>query len=695
MTLDPLRHRAARLFAGGVATILLIFCSGVRADDSPPNPASGATTPNAAAAQNKPQDLTQLGIEDLMKIQVTTASRQAQPLSAVPAAVFVITQEDIRRSGVTSIPEALRMAPGVEVARIDANKWAISIRGFNDRFADKLLVLIDGRSVYTPLFSGVFWDAQDTVIEDIDRIEVIRGPGGALWGANAVNGIINIITKNAKDAQGSLLALGAGNVERGTFTYRYGAKSSPDAYYRVYAKYFSRADSLYEDGTRGKDGWDSLRGGFRFDWDRKPGESLLFSGELDGSVEGQRSNFPTLTAPYSVTVDQKFPVADWHLLSRWTRRFQSGSETSLQMFYDRSQREIPEIQETRDTFDIDFQHRAALRHNSTFVGGLGFRNTAATTSGSFANSYSAPNTSDNVFSAFVHLETPVRPNVRLTIGSRFEHNDYTGFEVQPNARLAWTPDEHHTLWAAVSRAVRTPSQTDQLGSLVASVAPDPTSGLPVVYNLLGNPAFVSERVISHELGYRFDAGPRLVFDLAAFYNEYDDLRSFEAGSPSFAASPVPHIELPILFSNMVYGKTHGFELASRWTVSKQWNLALAYTYFESHINLNPASTDPFGKDADGRDSTPRHQVNLRSHLSLPHRFEFELDAYFVDSLVYGSTPQYQRVDMRLGWKPNKQTEVSIGGRNLFGAPHREFTQTLFEVPALVERNVYGKLTMRF
>lgn len=465
-------------------------------------------TPRVSAddpvSQNGPrtQDLTQMGIEDLMKIQVTTASKKAQPLSAMPAAVYVITQEDIRRSGVRSIPEALRLAPGVQVAQIDSNKWAISIRGFNNRFADKLLVLIDGRSVYTPLFSGVYWDAQDTLIEDIDRIEVVRGPSASLWGANAVNGVINIITKSAKDTQGVLATLGAGDMRRGEAAYRFGSRLGDTAHYRVFGKYSSVSDSLYEDGTRGKDGWDSLRGGFRVDWDKSTAEKVLVEGEVSGSNEGQRSTFPILSPPYTQTVDGKFPVSGWHLLGRWTRTGSSGSETSLQAYYDRSQRSIPEVFDERDTFDLDLQHHFAAGRRTTLTAGMGFRRSSDNTQAGALIQYIPANRADNLYSAFLHSETAVAPKLNLTLGARIEHNDYTGFEIQPNVRLAWSPTDHRTLWGAVSRAARTPSRSDANIDLITQTGPDPQSGLPSEVRLLGSPTFRSEEVTAYELGYR-------------------------------------------------------------------------------------------------------------------------------------------------------------------------------------------------
>jgi iron complex outermembrane receptor protein len=680
----------AALVAAAVHCALFAALGGPARADDPRDPSPDQPQ------QSKPQDLSQLGIEDLMKIQVTTASKQAQPLSAVPAAVYVITQEDIRRAGATTIADALRMAPGVEVAQIDANKWAISIRGFNNRFADKLLVLIDGRSVYTPLFAGVYWDMQDTLIEDIDRIEVVRGPGAALWGANAMNGVINIITKSAKETQGSLATITAGTVRRGEAAYRLGGRLSDNAHFRLFGKAFGVQDSLYPDSTRGKDGWDSLRGGFRVDWDRGAAEKLLFEGEVAGDKEGQRSDYPTLVPPYIVTRDETYPASAWHLLGRWTRTAASGAETSLQAYFSHDQRNSIETFYALDTFDFDLQHRFAAGRRTTLTTGLGFRHEADRTETNPFSQYTPAAKTDALWSAFVHSETAVSPTASLILGARIEHNDYTGFEIQPDARIAWSPDSRSTLWSAVSHAVRTPSRVDADGRLFAFSGPDPQSGLPYQGDIVGNAAFRSEEVTAFQLGYRIQPVSRATVDLAAFYNDYSHLRTFEMGAPAVVMAPAPHLYVPYLTGNSLYGQTHGLELALNWNVSDRWSLKAGYTYFESNLKLAQGSTDPLGINGpDGRGQNPRHQFNIRSHVALGGKVELDANVYFVDSLPYQSVPQYARMDLRLGWSPRKGVEASLGAQNLFGAPHKEFSSSLYEDPALMERSVYGKLNWRF
>lgn len=675
---DPMYSRALTRCTVQILLIALLSSqfSVARADDDPQKAAS--------------QDLTKLSIEDLMKLEVTTASKSARPLSSVPAAIFVLTQEDIQRAGVNNIPDALRLVPGVEVAQIDAGKWAISIRGFNSRFANKLLVLVDGRSVYTPFFSGVFWDAQDTLIQDIERIEVVRGPGGSLWGANAVNGVINIITTHTKNTRGQMFSAEGGEVRKSDIAYRYGGNVSNNATYRIFAKYFSERDSLYPDGTRGKDGWDSLRGGFRVDWDPSDGDKVLFTGELHGDNQGQRSLTPLLGPPYMQVSDDKNSVSGWHLLGRWTRQAARGAESSLQVYFDRTQREAVEIDEVRNTFDLDFQHRLSLNSRWTITGGAGYRVTADKTHTTAVSSLVPPSKTDELFSTFLQAEARVTPTVNLVLGSRLEHNDYTGFEFQPNARLSWSPSDHRTLWASISRAVRTPSRGEPTATIDLAAQPGP-GGIAILSQLQPSSTFGSEHVTAYELGYRFGIGRTAMIDLAAFYNEYNNLASFEIGAPALQPAPIPHLVVPLTANNLLYGRTHGFEMAVRWNASRSLSAGITYTYYEENLALNPAST------AQGvpLSTTPRHQVSLNLWHDMGRGVQADAWGSFVGAIPGGFVPQYVRVDARVAWKPSARLEASVGARNLLGSPHVEFQHMLFEMPIEVERSVYGKLSWRY
>jgi iron complex outermembrane receptor protein len=431
---------------GGLALLPLIFII--------------SWSPVSWAASSKVHDLTELSIEDLMKIEITSVSKKAQKISDAAAAIFVITQEDIRRSGVTSIPEALRMAPGVEVARIDANKWAISARGFNSRFANKLLVLMDGRSVYSPLFSGVWWDVQDTMMEDIDRIEVIRGPGATLWGANAVNGVINIITKKAGDTLGGLVTAGGGTEEKGFGALRYGLKPAEDSDFRAYAKYFNRDRSVTSTGADAGDEWDAFRAGFRLDHETSARNNFTLQGDYYTGNAGTTYDVASITLPYLNTFQKKSESAGGNIIGRWNHTFENDSEFSLQAYYDRSDRKDLFAAGVVDTADVDLQYRFKWFGGQEFVLGTGYRFTRDNIANDNELRTADPaSRSESLLSAFIQDDITLIDNrLHWVIGSKFEHNGYTGFEVQPNTRLIWTPSTTQSVWGAISRSVRTPSR---------------------------------------------------------------------------------------------------------------------------------------------------------------------------------------------------------------------------------------------
>lgn len=644
-------------------------------------------------------ELMEMSIEDLMKLQVTTASKRAQALSSVPAAVYVVTQEDIRRSGLTSIPELLRMVPGMQVAQLDENKWSVSSRGFNSRFVDKMLVLVDGRSVYTPLFSGVFWDSQDLLLEDIERIEVIRGPGGSLWGANAVNGIINIITKNAKDTQGTMLNGGLGDVERGFAGFRHGSKWGNDGFYRVYAKYFTRDNLLDVTGMPAPDQWDVRRGGFRVDKGTLEKGRWMAQGDVYKEHLGQRSTIPTLMAPFSQVVDNRFPVSGANALARWERKSASGTETSLQMYFDHTDRDNVEVKEVRDTLDLDFQQRLTPRGRHNLIYGGGYRRSKDRTQASQVVSFNPANRTIQLYSAFVHDEIALKKNTVLTLGSKFEHNSFSGFEVQPNVRMAWTPDDRRTLWAAISRAVRTPNRIDH--DIIAQrvvLPPDPNLGnVPIlIQSPIGDRSFQPEKVIAYEVGYRVRPSERVLLDVAAFYNNYTDLRTREQGAPSVDLNPVPHLVVPLTNSNKASGHTSGVEVAGRWTVNDRWRLLFAYAQLHTSLRFHADSADPnqmiFGQYPV---FSPNRTLNVRSYLDLPGHLELDTALYAVGRVSDINVPGYTRLDVRLGWRPKENLEVSLVGQNLLKQRHTEDAPSFLEVPSQIERSLYAKVTWKW
>jgi iron complex outermembrane receptor protein len=514
-------------------------------------------------------ELKQLSLEELMGVEVTSVSKKEEKLFDAAAAIYVITQEDIRRSGATSIPEALRNVPGLEVVRLNANTWQISARGFVTT-ANKILVLIDGRSVYTPLFAGVFWDVQDTLLEDLDRIEVIRGPGGTLWGANAVNGVINIITKSAKETHGWLLTGGGGTEERAFGGARYGGKLGENARYRFYAKYFNRDDMVFPDGRDAADQWQMGQGGFRVDWDASEKNLLTLQGDLYvGEVGGQVVASPT--PPFLSMTDAS--VGGGNLLGRWTHHVSDISNVQLQVYYDRTERRIPGFfSEDRDTFDVDVQHRFPWGRRHDIIWGIGYRYTQDKVDSSFSVSVDPAQRATDLLSLFMQDDITLLPNrLRLTLGSKFEHNDFSGFEIQPNVRLAWTPSARQTVWAAVSRAVRTPTRLELDIHLSAVQIP---SMPPIVLRVFGNPDFVSEELLAYELGYRVQPYPRLSLDIAAFYNVYDNLLSLEGPGPPQLSPPV--VVIPFTQANKLQGETHGVEVLANYHLADWWRWQVGY-----------------------------------------------------------------------------------------------------------------------
>lgn len=647
-------------------------------------------------------DVMEMNLEELMKMQVTSVSRKSERLSNAAAAIHVITQEDIRRSGATSIPEALRLSPGLEVARQDAHTWAISSRGFNDEFANQLLVLIDGRSVYTPLFAGVYWDVQDLMLEDIERIEVIRGPGATLWGANAVNGVINITTKTARDTQGLLVTVGAGNEERGFGGIRYGGKIGENSYFRVYSKYFNRDDSALADGSDANDSWNMHRGGFRYDW--IPTEENLFTlqGDIYTGRLDQTVTVPTLTPPYVSRISEEVHTSGGNLLGRWTHQFSAESELALKVYYDRTERDRIVFSEQRNSGDLDLQHRFRLGSRNDIVWGLGYNITSDSLSNSETVMFNPVERTSSLYSAFIQDEiTLIENRLRLTLGSKFEHNDYTGWEIQPSGRLSLNITERQTAWAAVSRAISTPSRAeDDIRINRQVVAPPPPA--PVLLSLFGSRDMEAKELIAFELGYRIQPHDRITFDLATFYNIYDQQRSLEAQPISLAELP-SHIVLPYTIDNKLDGETYGFELASTWQPTDWWRLRAHYTFWRIALHKDPLSTDPLLEQAEG--DSPRHQVGVRSLMDLPHNLEFDTGVRYVDTLSQRrrfvdtmslSIPSYVVADARIGWRPNYNWEISLVGQNLFEARHQEFAPSYIQTQETqVEASVYAKVTFRF
>lgn len=643
--------------------------------------------------QQKPLDLTQQSIEDLMKIEVTSVSKKEQKLSQVAAAIFVITQQDIGRSGATNIPDLLRMVPGLDVAQINSNTWAISARGFNLQFENKLLVLIDGRAVYTPNFGGVYWDTQDVPLEDIDRIEVIRGPGGTVWGENAVNGVINVITKKAADTQGGLLTGGGGTLEQGFGTMQYGGKIKGDTSYRIFTKYENEDHLPDLNGQNAQDGWHLLHGGFRSDTSWSKNDSLTIQGDLYEGSEGATIVHSIISPPENVEVQRLANLSGGNVEARWNHTFSSRSDTTLQFYFDRYRRAGPEHEEVRNTADFDFQHHLVLGARQDLIWGVGYRHTEDNTVGTIDDTFVPAGKAAQLFNAFVQDQITLKPGrIFLYLGTKLGKGYFTGFDYEPSARLAWTLSNRHTLWAAVSRASRTPTRRD-LG-LDAALAPLPGPALVV---LLGNPNFKSEHVLAYELGYRAQPRDRVSIDVAAFLSVYRGLESTEQLPSFFDANSVPPLlVLPNSFANQMHGTTEGVEISLNWKVMDRWTLSPGYSFLEMHLHTDPTSLDTTSA-ADAQGSNPNHQAQLRSRVELPRHFSWDINAYFVGSLPAQSIPSYTRLDTQLTWQPGERLQLSLVGQNLLKDHHLEFNDMFFQsvISSEIKRSAYAKIVWHF
>jgi iron complex outermembrane receptor protein len=647
--------------------------------------------------QTRPHDLTEVSLEDLMNIRVTSVSKKEQKLAKAGAPVYVITHEDIRRSGATNIPDLLRMAPGVDVAQIDASSWAISVRGFNGPFADKVLVLIDGRSVFSPDTSGVFWDQQDMPLENIERIEIIRGPGGTVWGANAMNGVINIITKNAKATPGGLVSTDLGSTEYTHGLVQYGGKIGQTGAYRAFGRYSNHGSSTFPDGTAAHDNWHLSHGGFRSDWDLSSRDTMTVQGDLFKTTEGD--TITTLFSdalPTPRTLNESVEAGGGNILGRWSRTLSKGSDFSVQAYYDQYHRSYIGTRDILGTTALDFEHHLSFGSRNDVVWGGGYRFTDDRFTRGYAANLLPLHPMDSLYSTFVQDEISLTDSIWLTLGSKFEHNAYTGFEYEPSAQLVWTPTAYQTLWASAARAIRQPARKDTDVQLDYATQPLPNGGFAVL-QATGNPHLKAEQVRDFEAGYRAQAAPRLSLDATAFLSLYRDLVKQAPGAPEFTADPgPPHVVIPLVFANSGRLRSFGTEFFMNWNVSNRWKLSPGFGL----IRMNWAP-DAFGNVSRGEpviDNTPKRQFQVRSSLDLTRRLEWDASVEYAGALRdagTGPTRGYARVDTRLGWKVGELVEISIAGQNLLTPRHAEFPDFYPVHHTLVERSIFGKITWRF
>ena len=615
-----------------------------------------AQRPDSAA-----QALKALTIEQLMNLEVTSVSKRPERLAQTASAIQVITREDIRRSGASSLPEALRLASNLQVAQVDSRQWAISARGFNSTTANKLLVLIDGRTVYTPLFSGVFWDVQEVPLADIDRIEVISGPGATLWGANAVNGVINVITKDAKDTQGLLLSGGGGTELRSFGTARYGGPLGSGVHYRIYGRGFARDETDSSSGQGAMDDWHLGQGGFRVDWDASTISHVTLQGDLyDGRIAQPSAG--------------DIAVSGSNVMAKWSRTISETSHLTARLYYDRTHRDIPgTFSEDLDIYDVDLQHQARLGTRHDVVWGVGYRLINDHVTNTAALAFLPPHVARQWFTGFVQDEIALVPDrFHVALGTKIEHNDYTGVEIQPSGRVNWTLNPSATLWAAVSRAVRAPSRIDrELFARISSTS-----------FLAGGPDFHSEEELAYELGYRHQRGS-LALSVATFYSRYHGLRSLEQLNPPAADT--------IVIGNGQDGESFGAELTAAYVLTSRWRVRAGYTELRVHVWPNPGSTDTSRGLTESQ--VPDRQFFLHSSVDLPAHVRLDAGLRAIGDIAKQRVPSYSELNARLTWQPTAQLGLSVVGQNLLHDRHAEFG-----APATrreLERGVYGLVEWHF
>ncbi|WP_421931548.1 TonB-dependent receptor plug domain-containing protein [Phenylobacterium sp.] len=583
-------------------------------------------------------DLSRLSLEELADVEITSVSRRPEALSGAPAAIYVINADDIRLSGADSLPEVLRLAPNLQVARLNASSYGISARGFNHSTAtaNKLQVLVDGRSVYTPLYSGVFWDARGLMLADIERIEVVSGPGGALWGANAVNGVINVITRAADATQGGLLDLTSGP-EDTVANLRFGGRLGGAGAFRVYGRVADYGASRTLSGADGHDSWDQAQAGFRLDWGGE-GDAFSFQGD---AYEGSSEPVPGARA--------EGVIGGGSLSGRWVHSREGGGVLETNAYYARDYRTVTSgIKDSLDVYNLDLQYALAPRGRHTVVVGGGYRQNRDNFRGAFRTSFLEPaSRTTRLGNVFAQDEIDLSDNLVLTLGLRLEHNSYTGLEYMPNARLAWRPTDRSLLWGAVSRGVRTPSRFDR--DLI-------NPGL-----VAGGPGFVSEDLIAYELGYRGQPAANLSVSVSAYYNVYDNLRTAEASTAAV---------FPLVIRNGMRGETYGLEAWAAWQVRDGWRLSAGASALRKDLSLDAGSRDIFGVDFAGND--PDYQLSLRSHMRLTPTVDFDLDLRSIDSLKKPAVPAYTEMGARLAWRVSDQVELAVVGENLLHEQHQEF-----------------------
>jgi iron complex outermembrane receptor protein len=644
----------------------------------------------AAASAWGQAGLADASLEQLLNTQITTASKTQQDLGHTAAAVFVITQEDIRRSGAANLPDVLRMAPGVQVNQITANSWAITIRGFNNFFSDKVLVMVDGRSIYAPSFGGVYWDQADMPLESIERIEVILGPASSVWGANAMNGVINIITKNPKSTKGGTFSARADSSGGVAADSQFSGDAGPNGAYRVFGQVARFGDDPLPTGDDGVDAWSRVHGGFRADWNLTPSDNLTADGSAFYNRESQYLNRWFYAVPGDSPTKSKLMAEGGDIRAKWTHTFSGGSSASLQAFYDAYHRDNVQLQEHSRTFDVDFQHHFKAGGRHEIVWGFGYRS-QGTASPVGTQVTLVGDHSNRIFNVFFQDQIRLNSRLWLTVGCKLEHNSYTGLEREPSARLAWAPTAKQTFWAAAAKGLRDPSRVETGVSMILAeypLSPTVVERIP----MSGNPHQRAERLNDFEVGYRRQWNDRLSLDLDSFLSFYRDLSTYQLGTPSISLGSPLIISIPAMYANGGKATDYGGEASLTWRVNSRWRIAPGYSMVAVNFRGAPGSNDPFSAGIAG--NSPRHSVQTRSWISLTRRLEFDQTVYWTEHFPNGSVAGHTRVDARLAWKAGESMEVSLTGQNLLRPGFLDFGDFESAIGTLAPRTLIAKVTWK-
>ena len=658
---------------------------------------AGAFAQGPSADADNP--VKKLSLEQLGNIEITTVSKEPEEVRKTPAAIFVITHDDIERSGATTIPEALRLAPGVEVARIDGNKWSIGIRGFGSRLSRSVLVLIDGRTVYTTLFAGTYWEVQDTVMDDIDRIEVIRGPGGIIWGPNAIDGVINIITRDSKDTQGILATVGGGNVEQGFASLRTGGSNGQGLSYRVYGKGFNRGSEFHSD-NQNFDGWRAGQAGFRMDWDKNDHDKITIQGDMYDEAAGESVQATSYTPPFSLVINNDARLSGGNIMGSWKRQMDGGKDFELQAYYDRTNRHEPNFGDIRNTFDVDFLERIPLAWRQHLLVGAGARFSDGDELEVVTGlTFDPPDNTDRLLTAYIQDEIDLVPHhLTLFAGTKVLNTNFTGVDFEPSARILWTPSDKQTIWASFTRAIRTPADVER--DFFLSGFQGITGGIPFFARFNANRNFVSETLNGYEAGYRRLIRQNLYIDVAGFFNQYNHLFSEEITGAPFLEDNTPpaidniiappHLLLPAQFGNSLMGTTTGGEIAPEWRPTSFWRLRGSYSFLVMHIEKAPNSLD-IGSAPGIQGSSPQHQVLAQSSFDISKAFTLDLLYRYVSALPAQTVRAYSTADTTFSWRATNHLRLWVVGQNLLQPHHAEDGG---DPSGLVEikRSIYGKIT---